>query len=37
MISTISPSMTAYDETYNTLLYASHANKIELKIHKNIK
>lgn len=35
MISTISPSISAYDETYNTLVYSSYTKKIEVKLRKN--
>lgn len=35
MISTISSSISAYDETYNTLVYSSYTNKIEVKLRKN--
>jgi len=35
MISTVSPSISGYDETYNTLVYSSYTNKIEVKLKKN--
>ncbi|XP_068630333.1 kinesin-like protein KIF18A [Battus philenor] len=36
MIANISPSGASYEDTYNTLKYAARANKIQLKIKKNI-
>lgn len=35
MISTVSPSVSSYDEGYNTLVYSSYTNKIEVKLKKN--
>ncbi len=37
MIACISPAPTLYDETINTLNYASRARKIQKKITKNIR
>ena len=36
MIANISPAHTTYDETYNTLSYASQAKKIKLNYSKNV-
>lgn len=35
MISTISPSLSCFDESYNTLVYSSYTNKIEVKLRRN--
>lgn len=35
MISTISPSASCYDESYNTLVYSNYTNKIEVTLRKN--
>ena len=37
MIACISPSFTAYEETVNTLKYASRAKNIKRKVSKNTK
>lgn len=37
MIACISPAPSLYDETINTLNYASRARKIQKKITKNVK
>lgn len=36
MIANIAPTHLSYEDTYNTLKYATRANKIQLRMKKNI-
>ena len=36
MIANVAPTISSYEDTYNTLKYATRANKIQQKMKKNI-
>lgn len=36
MISNVSPSVAAFDETYNTLVYANRAKNIKTVVNRNV-